>query len=70
MDYSTLSTAALMKIQGRSACGSAEERAVREELRRRGENQGASPIRRAGRKRQPLLFPKEVWAGTREKERI
>lgn len=36
-DYEKLSTATLVKIQGRTAQDSAEERAVREELRRRGE---------------------------------
>jgi hypothetical protein len=59
--YATFSTATLVKIQGRSAHGSAEERAIRDELRRRREdwfalgNQEAKP----GRGGQLQLFKKE-----------
>ena len=66
-DYSKLSTATLVKIQGRSAAGSAEERVIRDELRGRGED--AAPRPGLGRK-QPLLFDKQTWSGTREKERV
>jgi hypothetical protein len=72
-DYAKLSTATLVKIQGRSAHGSAEERAVREELRRRREDWFAlgDPAPKAPRgRRQPLLFDKQAWSGTREKERV
>ena len=73
-DYSTLSTATLVKIQGRSAQDSAEERAIREELRRRGEI-GSRKSEVGSRKyprgrRQPLLFAREQWESTREKERV
>jgi hypothetical protein len=56
-DYATLSTATLVNIQGRSAHGSAEERAVREELRRRREDWfAAGPSSPSSRPKQLQLF--------------
>src|SRR4029077_16450455 len=68
-DYSKLSTATLVKIQGRSAHDSAEERTVREELRRRREDwfalgkdpNGPGAGRLHGKRPKQLqLFPKET----------
>lgn len=62
MDYSTFSTAALAKILDRSAEGSAEQRAVQEELRRR---EVDGPQGRGYRDANTLkLFTGDEWANT------
>lgn len=64
-DYSKLSTATLVKIQGRSAQDSAEERVVRDELRRRREewfSLGSRTGKSNKRGQQLQLFKKEGGA--------
>jgi hypothetical protein len=60
-DYEKLSTATLVNIQGRSAHGSAEERAVRAELKRRREDWFAQgpPAGNAGSRETQLQFFKK-----------
>lgn len=69
-DYSTLSTAALLKIRGRSKPGGEEDQAVERELKSRGEDPQISrrlDTRRGGRKT-PLLFTATEWAQTQARE--
>lgn len=66
-DYSTLSTAALLKIRGRSKAGSQEDQAVENELKSRGEDPQIS--RRADHRRKtPLLFTATEWAQTQARQ--
>jgi len=55
MNYGSFSTATLAKILDRSPEGSAEQTAVQEELRRRGENS------RRTDKQTPVLFTGSEW---------
>lgn len=63
-DYSTISTAALLKIRGRSRLGSEEDRAIETELAARGETKANREYTR----KTPLLFTGAEWAATRERE--
>lgn len=64
-DYSSLSTAALLKIRGRTPPGSEEDRAVEAELAQR---QHAPRLSKETRRQIPILFTASEWAATRERE--
>jgi hypothetical protein len=64
IDYSTLSTAALLKIRGRSKPGSEGDQAIERELAGRGES-AAPRLGKRERRQIPLLFTATEWEQTR-----